>query len=118
MLKNNIEILQGDKIEFNVNEKDAIFIQRQFSGKTQRDIEIEKLEIPNRPILVFFAIKLIRFYQKKISKKLGNRCVFDPSCSHYSEMAFRKKGIFKGSLFTIKRLYRCRPKNGGIDEMK
>ncbi|MEJ0101605.1 MAG: membrane protein insertion efficiency factor YidD [Bacteroidota bacterium] len=110
-------ISEQDSFEFNVDPKDSIIVQRQFLGKTQRDIEIEKLPIPSKPIILYFIIKMIRFYQHRISKKLGNRCVFDPSCSHYSEIAFRKKGILKGSFFTIKRLYHCRPKNGGIDEL-
>jgi putative membrane protein insertion efficiency factor len=105
-----------DKYEFNVNPKDEIIIRRQFLGNTERDIEIEKLEIPNKPIWLRIFILTIRFYQKKISHKLGNRCVYDPSCSHYSEMAFRKKGLIKGIVLTLKRLYRCRPSNGGVDE--
>lgn len=111
------EISQQDTFEFNVDPKDAIIIQRQFLGKTQKDIDIENMSIPARPFWLYFFVKMIRFYQKKISKKLGNRCVFDPSCSHYSEMAFRKKGFIKGTVLTIKRLNRCRPVNGGSDEL-
>ena len=110
-------ILKQDTFEFNVNDKDAIIVQRHFLGKTQRDLDIEKLPLPSKPFWLKSFIKMIRFYQRNISKKLGNRCVFDPSCSHYSEIAYRKKGLIKGSVLTIKRLYRCRPKNGGIDEI-
>jgi len=117
MNKKEPEILKQDTFEFNVDPKDEIIIRRQFLGKTQKDIEIENLSIPLKPIWLCFTIKMIRFYQKHISKKLGNRCVFDPSCSHYSEMAFRKKGFIKGGISTIKRLNRCRPKNGGVDEL-
>ena len=106
-----------DTYEFNVNPKDSIIIERHFVGKTNRDIEIENLAVPLKPFWLKIMIKGIRFYQRKISKKLGNRCVFDPSCSHYAEMAFRKKGFFKGSIIIIKRLSRCRPKNGGVDEL-
>jgi putative membrane protein insertion efficiency factor len=117
MTKQEPDILKQDTFEFNVDPKDAIIVQRQFLGKTQKDIDIEELSIPSRPVWLYIIIKMIRFYQKKISKKLGNRCVFDPSCSHYSEMTFRKKGLIKGILFTMKRLYRCRPGNGGADEL-
>ena len=108
----------GNIYELNVNPKDAIIIERQFLGKTKRDKEIETLSIPTSPIWLKHVIKLIRYYQINISKKLGNRCVFDPSCSHYSEMAFRKKGFFNGTILTIKRIIKCRPKNGGVDEIK
>lgn len=107
-----------DTFEFNVNPKDSVIVKRQLLGKTDRDIEIEQLEIPNKPFWLKVVVKLIRFYQMRISEKLGNRCVFDPSCSHYSEMAYREKGFIKGTKLTLKRLYRCRPKNGGIDELK
>ncbi len=106
---------QQDSFEFNVNPKDAIHIERQFLGKTKKDIEIESFAIPSKPIWLYFIVKTIRWYQKKISKKLGNRCVFDPSCSHYAEFAFRQKGFFKGMQLTVNRLYRCRPSNGGTD---
>jgi len=110
-------LLKSDNLEFNLNPKDAIIVERHFLGKTHRDIEIESLTIPSSPLFINLIIKAIRLYQKKLSTKIGNRCVFDPSCSHYSEVAFRKKGLIKGSLLTIKRLYRCRPANGGVDEL-
>lgn len=117
MNKENSEKINLDTFEFNVNAKDSIIVQRQFLGKTKRDIEIENLSIPVYPIWLKYIIKTIRYYQIKISGKLGNRCVFDPSCSHYSEIAYRRKGFFKGTILTINRLYRCRPKNGGIDDL-
>ena len=107
--------MQQNTFEFNVQPKDTAFVQRQFLGKTAKDFEIENIDIPEKPIWLYLIVRAIRLYQKRISKELGNRCVFDPSCSHYSEMAFRKKGLLKGVILTIRRLYRCRPKNGGID---
>lgn len=117
MAKKEFEFSKQDTFEFNVDTKDAIIVQRQFLGKTTKDIEIESQPVPVRPPWLYLVIKLIRFYQKRVSNKLGNRCVFDPSCSHFAEMAFRKKGFFKGTVVTLKRLARCRPKNGGIDEL-
>lgn len=107
-----------DTFEFNIDSKNSVIVKRQLFGKTERDVEIEQLVIPNKPFWLKVVVKLIRFYQMRISEKLGNRCVFDPSCSHYSEVAYRKKGLIKGTNLTLKRLYRCRPKNGGIDELK
>tara|TARA_B100000427_G_scaffold325260_1_gene331793 strand:+ start:130 stop:501 length:372 start_codon:yes stop_codon:yes gene_type:complete len=107
-----------DDVIINVNEKDKVFIQRQFSYRTDRDTKINNLEIPNNPFWLKCIIKLIRYYQKNISRKLGNRCVYDPSCSHYSELAYRKKGFLVGTKLTLNRLKRCKPKNGGIDELK
>lgn len=112
------KIQVGDnRFQFNVDAKDAVIIERHFMGITKRDLEIETLAIPLRPLWLRLFVKAIRFYQKHISDKLGNRCVFDPSCSHYAELAFRDKGFFGGLRLTVSRLRRCRPENGGIDEL-
>jgi conserved hypothetical protein YidD len=110
--------VDGNEFELNVDPKDAIIIERHFSGYTKRDREIERLRIPSKPTWLNIIVRLIRFYQKNISHRLGNRCVFVPSCSHYAETAFREKGFVKGMKLTVKRLYRCRPANGGVDELK
>lgn len=117
---NKIKIVQNgnDTFEFNVESKNAIIIQRHFTRHTKRDIEIHSQSVPTKPIWLFLVVKSIRFYQKYISKKLGNRCVFNPSCSHYSEAAFRKYGFSKGIKLTISRLKRCKPQNGGVDELE
>ena len=115
-MKNKIEI-DGSTIEFDVESKDAPIVERHFYKYTKRDLEIRNKPLPNRPLWLNGVVRLIRFYQTYISQKLGNRCVFDPSCSHYSEVAFRKKGFVNGMKFTLKRLHRCRPKNGGVDEL-
>jgi putative membrane protein insertion efficiency factor len=109
--------IEEDPFELNLESKDAIIVERHLTGYTQRDLKIGSLSIPKHPVWLNIIIRLIRFYRKHISHKLGNRCVFDPSCSHYSEIAFRKKGFLKGSQLTINRLFRCTPKNGGIDEL-
>ncbi len=116
-MSEEIKFNQRDIIEFNVDKKNEVIVHRLFFGKTERDNNIENLAVPKRPFWLYILVKSLRFYQKHISSKLGNRCVFDPSCSHYSERAFREKGIKKGFLLTVKRLNRCRSSNGGIDEL-
>ncbi len=119
-MKNNLtkveEIKTGnDLIDINADYKDSIIIQRHFSKHTLLDLEIQNLTIPKKPIWLNIVIRMIRLYQKRVSPTLGNRCVFDPSCSRYSELAFREKGFTKGILLTFKRLKRCKPSNGGKD---
>ncbi len=80
--------VNGDTFEINVDPKNAIIVQRYFSKYTRRDKEIRSLSIPSKPVWLNLVVRIIRFYQNDISHKLGNRCVFDPSCSHYSELAF------------------------------
>lgn len=109
---------RNNKFQFNVNPKDAIIVERAFNKHTKLDLEIKNMEIPKKPLWLNLVVRTLRFYQNNISEKLGNRCVFDPSCSRYSEIAYRKKGFYRGTILTLKRLKRCRPENGGIDTLK
>ena len=54
-------------------------------------------------------LALIRFYQKKISPGLGNRCRFIPTCSQYAYEAIEVYGAFKGVLLAVWRVLRCNP---------
>ena len=114
---NKIITTDTDTFELNVDSKDAIIVERHFAKYTKRDLTIKNLEIPKSPFWLKWTVLTIRFYQKNLSQKLGNRCVFDPSCSHYSELAYRQKGFWIGTKLTISRLHRCRPANGGVDEI-
>ncbi|WP_390642857.1 membrane protein insertion efficiency factor YidD [Gimesia benthica] len=107
--------IQGDSYECDVNPIHIPTIERILKGTTESDTSIQAMSIPRRPLRLFLAIKSLRWYRKYISPKIGSRCVFEPSCSHYAELAFRKKGMIKGMVLTIRRLLRCRPGNGGVD---
>ena len=64
-------------------------------------------------------IFLIKFYQKNISKSLGRRCIYYPSCSNYTLQAVDKYGIIKGNILGIRRILKCNPfSNGGVDHLK
>lgn len=66
---------------------------------------------------ILFSI--IKFYQKKISPHLGDRCKFYPTCSNYALQAIEKYGAFRGSLKAIWRILRCNPMSrGGYDPVK
>ncbi len=61
-------------------------------------------------------LKFLKFYQIFISPILGENCRFYPSCSHYSQLAINKYGVFRGTLKGIKRVLKCYPwHKGGID---
>ena len=63
-----------------------------------------------------FGILLISLYQKHISKFLGKKCRFYPTCSEYTKQAIDKYGIIKGTFKGIKRILKCHPfHKGGID---
>ena len=111
---NQFEIENG-QFEMNVDEHLRPSLERQLTGTTKTDTEIQSLSIPQKPISIKVAVLTLRFYRKYRPTAIGNRCVFEPSCSHYSELAIRENGFTKGVSLTIKRLFRCRPGAGGLD---
>ena len=61
-------------------------------------------------------IKLIEFYQKKISPKTNPHCKYNPTCSQYSKECFMKFNFFIAFFLTIFRIIRCNPfSKGGYD---
>ena len=67
-------------------------------------------------ILNKISVGLVKFYQKNISKNIGARCIYVPSCSNYAIDAFKKRSFFAAFYLVIKRLLRCNPlRRGGFD---
>lgn len=54
-------------------------------------------------------IKMINFYQKYLSRFLGNNCRFTPTCSHYAKEAYSKHRFFKATWLSTKRILKCNP---------
>jgi len=58
----------------------------------------------------------VRLYQLSLSRILGGRCRFYPTCSEYFILAVQKYGAVRGALKGIWRIMRCHPFcQGGID---
>ena len=61
-------------------------------------------------------IKLIRFYQRRVSPLKKPCCRFYPSCSQYAVLAIQKYGAIRGGFKAVWRILRCNPFcKGGID---
>lgn len=69
----------------------------------------------------------IRLYQKTLSFDHGflsyrypyGFCRFNPTCSEYAHQSFKKHGLGKGFIFSLKRLLKCHPfHQGGNDPVK
>lgn len=64
-------------------------------------------------------LRLIRFYQRKISPFRPPSCKYYPTCSAYALTAIDRFGAFRGGLLALLRLARCRPwSDGGIDDAR
>ena len=75
-------------------------------------------------LIVFFISQLKNFlliaiflYQRFAPGAIRSACLFKPSCSEYMRQAIIRYGVFKGVKKGFDRLRRCKPPNGGIDEL-
>lgn len=107
--------LGDSEIELRVEESLLPSVLRAFAGSTNHDAQVDAMQIPASPIWLNVCTRMLRWYRMKRSAAIERRCVFDPSCSRYSELAYRKLGFVGGTLATLKRLRRCRPGSGGVD---
>ena len=58
------------------------------------------------------AVGGIHLYQATLSPvyaRLGVRCRFTPTCSHYGEEVVRRFGVMRGGWMATKRILRCGP---------
>ena len=63
-----------------------------------------------------YAIRFIRFYQRRISPLFPPKCKYYPTCSNYAVTAIERFGLFKGGLLAVWRILRCNPfSSGGVD---
>ncbi len=78
---------------------------------------MEPLHKLSRAVGRVFTLPII-LYQKLISPLLPATCKYHPTCSAYAVEAYRKHGVFMGTLLTVWRLLRCNPWSlGGIDHV-
>lgn len=54
-------------------------------------------------------IKIIKWYQRKISPSKPPRCRYTPSCSNYAIQSYERFNFFKATFLTTKRILKCNP---------
>lgn len=63
--------------------------------------------------VAFFFLKL---YKHTLSKIIGRKCKYRPTCSMYMYDAIEKWGVIRGTVLGIFRVIRCNPfSKGGFD---
>jgi len=55
------------------------------------------------------AHALIRLYQLTLSSLVGRQCRHEPSCSHFTDEAIQKHGLWAGGWMGAARICRCQP---------
>jgi uncharacterized protein len=64
------------------------------------------------------GIGLIRLY-RVVFAWLPSSCIYEPTCSRYTEQAIVKYGLVKGSWMGARRIARCHPGSaGGYDPVR
>jgi len=64
-------------------------------------------------------IFMLTLYRRLISPLLPASCRFYPSCSCYAIESFKKYGVARGALLTLRRLAKCHPFHpGGYDPVR
>jgi uncharacterized protein len=63
-----------------------------------------------------WATALVRRYQRAAPAAIRARCRFVPTCSEYAVQTIERHGLARGGWRAMRRVARCRPPNGGIDE--
>ena len=59
------------------------------------------------------AIRVIRLYQRTLSRILPPTCRFTPTCSEYAVQALERFGVIKGGWLAVRRICRCHPFSAG-----
>ena len=62
-----------------------------------------------KQILIAPFVLIIKIYQLVISPWLEPSCRYTPTCSAYALEAFKKHGLIKGFILSVKRISRCHP---------
>ena len=65
-----------------------------------------------KPYIKTFCLRLIRFYQKRLSKGVGV-CRYTPSCSQYTLESIHNNGVIIGIFLGAWRILRCNPFSKG-----
>lgn len=63
----------------------------------------------------FIGAALCRLYRAARPKAIGDRCGFEPSCSRFAELCFRRHGTLRGLPLVVRRLRTCKGDAGGLD---
>ena len=66
-------------------------------------------------LLKRFVIGAVLMYKAFAPMSVREQCRFEPTCSTYMVMAINKYGLFVGVYKGLRRIFRCRPPNGGVD---
>lgn len=75
-------------------------------------IALDLRRAPSDQLVTRATVGAIHIYQATLSplyERIGVRCRFTPTCSHYGEAVIRRFGMVRGGAMAMKRIFRCGP---------
>ncbi len=85
---------------------DISILQVKINSETKRQHSF--VEIGNsKNLLGKILFSSLKFYKKNISQQISADCLYEISCSTFSQMALKEYGMLKGIALTADRLARC-----------
>jgi uncharacterized protein len=62
------------------------------------------------------AVAIVCWYQHRSDPQRPPSCRYRPTCSTYAIQSIERYGVVVGGTRAVRRLLRCRPPYGGVDE--
>jgi len=91
-------------------------VHRQLGMPLIWDKRIERIDPKALPLARRFGVSFCRLYRRIRPRAIGDRCVYEPSCSRYAELCCYHFSLFQTIKLTIARLKKCGKVDcGGID---
>lgn len=59
--------------------------------------------------MTHLALRLLDWYKRRVSPRLGDRCRYDLGCADYMREAILKHGLARGTARGLRRLLSCGP---------
>jgi uncharacterized protein len=75
-------------------------------------VVVDLRQSPDDQVTSHAMVGAIHVYQASLSRvydRMGVRCRFSPTCSHYGEACIRQFGAARGGWMALKRVLRCGP---------
>lgn len=92
-------VAQTDQIDF-----DLLLAKQNIEANHNHHISSIKKD---NNLLSKFLFGSLKFYKKNISSQISAECLYEISCSTFSQMALKEYGMIKGIALTADRLARC-----------
>lgn len=91
-------------------------MDRSFIANAARVHTLTNDRARSHSVLAGALVALVHFYRRHASPGVRAACRYEPTCSEYAIIAIERYGAVRGGILAYRRVMRCRPPYGGLDE--